>query len=68
MNETDYNARLYEKMKAEQGKYRDRLQYTEKSYFDYLFENRLTRLKEIMGKNELAASDQILEQFYEGRL
>lgn len=40
-------------------------QYTEKSYFDYLFENRLIRLKEIMGKNELAASDQILEQFYE---
>lgn len=25
MNETDYNARLYEKMKAEQDKYRDRL-------------------------------------------
>ena len=23
MNETDYNARLYEKMKAEQDKYRD---------------------------------------------
>ena len=25
MSETDYNARLYEKMKAEQDKYRDRL-------------------------------------------
>ena len=25
MNETDYNAQLYEKMKAEQDKYRDRL-------------------------------------------
>ena len=25
MNKTDYNARLYEKMKAEQDKYRDRL-------------------------------------------
>ena len=25
MNETDYNARLYEKMKAEQDNYRDRL-------------------------------------------
>ena len=24
MSETDYNARLYEKMKAEQDKYRDR--------------------------------------------
>ena len=28
MNETDYNARLYEKMKAEQDKYRDRLLHT----------------------------------------
>ena len=29
MNETDYNARLYEKMKAEQDKYRDRLLHQE---------------------------------------
>ena len=28
MNETDYNARLYEKMKAEQDKYRDWLLHT----------------------------------------
>lgn len=28
MNETDYNARFYEKMKAEQDKYRDRLLHT----------------------------------------
>lgn len=28
MNETDYNARLYEKMKAEQDKYRDQLLHT----------------------------------------
>lgn len=28
MNETDYNARLYEKMKAEQGKYRGWLLHT----------------------------------------
>ena len=31
MNETDYNARLYEKMKAEQDKYRDRLLHQEPS-------------------------------------
>lgn len=31
MNETDYNARLYEKMKAEQDKYRDRLLHREPS-------------------------------------
>ena len=31
MNETDYNARLYEKMKAEQNKYRDRLLHQEPS-------------------------------------
>ena len=31
MNETDYNARLYEKMKAEQNKYRDRLLHKEPS-------------------------------------
>ena len=31
MNETDYNARLYEKMKAEQGKYRDWLLHQEPS-------------------------------------
>ena len=31
MNETDYNARLYEKMKAEQDKYRDWLLYQEPS-------------------------------------
>ena len=29
MNETEYNARLYEKMKAEQDKYRDRLLHQE---------------------------------------
>jgi len=29
MNETDYNARLYEKMKAEQDKYRDWLLHQE---------------------------------------
>ena len=29
MNETDYNARLYEKMKAEQDKYRDWLLHTD---------------------------------------
>ena len=29
MNETDYNARLYEKMKAEQDKYRNRLLHQE---------------------------------------
>lgn len=29
MSETDYNARLYEKMKAEQDKYRDRLLHQE---------------------------------------
>ena len=29
MNETDYNARLYEKTKAEQDKYRDRLLHQE---------------------------------------
>ena len=28
MNETDYNARFYEKMKAEQDNYRDRLLHT----------------------------------------
>ena len=28
MSETDYNARIYEKMKAEQDKYRDRLLHT----------------------------------------
>ena len=31
MSETDYNARLYEKMKAEQDKYRDRLLHQEPS-------------------------------------
>lgn len=31
MNETDYNARLYEKMKAEQDKYRDWLLHQEPS-------------------------------------
>ena len=31
MNETDYNALLYEKMKAEQNKYRDRLLHKEPS-------------------------------------
>lgn len=31
MNETDYNARLYEKMKAEQDKYRDWLLHREPS-------------------------------------
>ena len=31
MNETDYNARLYEKMKAEQDKYRDWLVHQEPS-------------------------------------
>ena len=31
MNETDYNARLYEKMKAEQDKYRDWLLHQESS-------------------------------------
>ena len=31
MNETDYNARLYEKMKAEQDKYRDWLASQEPS-------------------------------------
>ena len=31
MNETDYNVRLYEKMKAEQDKYRDRLLHQEPS-------------------------------------
>ena len=31
MSETDYNARLYEKMKAEQNKYRDRLLHQEPS-------------------------------------
>ena len=31
MNETDYNARLYEKMKAEQDNYRDWLQHQEPS-------------------------------------
>ena len=31
MNETDYNARLYEKMKAEQDKYREWLLHQEPS-------------------------------------
>ena len=31
MSEKDYNARLYEKMKAEQDKYRDRLLHQEPS-------------------------------------
>ena len=31
MNETDYNARLYEKMKAEQDKYRDWILHQEPS-------------------------------------
>ena len=31
MSETDYNARLYEKMKAEQDKYRDWLLHQEPS-------------------------------------
>ena len=31
MSETDYNARLYEKMKAEQNKYRDWLLHQESS-------------------------------------
>ena len=31
MSETDYNTRLYEKMKAEQDKYRDRLLHQEPS-------------------------------------
>ncbi len=31
MSETDHNARLYEKMKAEQDKYRDRLLHQEPS-------------------------------------
>ena len=31
MNETDYNVRLYEKMKAEQDKYRDWLLHQEPS-------------------------------------
>ncbi len=40
-------------------------QYSEKNYYDYLFENRLIRLKERMGKEEFAASDETLKQFYE---
>ena len=39
MNETDYNARLYEKMKAEQDKYRDWLLHQEPSeILDHTYE------------------------------
>mgnify|MGYP000618535518 CR=1 FL=1 len=39
MNETDYNARLYEKMKAEQDKYRDWLLHQEPSeILNYTYE------------------------------
>ena len=43
MNETDYNARLYEKMKAEQDKYRDWLLHREPSeILNYTYEWRFT--------------------------
>ena len=42
MNETDYNARLYEKMKAEQDKYRDWLLHQEPSeILNHTYENDL---------------------------
>ena len=57
MNETDYNARLYEKMKAEQDKYRDWLLHQEPSeILNHTYECHKAKQRTLFDKLEFVKS------------